>query len=66
VAVGEVNATSRVCAVEALRDTLVACFESGQEHADGTRSNFMCAPDKQTAVAVIKGILGCCQESVER
>ena len=64
---GEINCTSRACAAEALKDILLACYNSGTEQTDGSRNmSFLCAPDLQISTAIAQELLRLCQESIGR
>lgn len=62
----ETDPTARACAAEALRDVLQACFQSGTEAEDGTRSNFLLQPDITTSEKLVKEVLTRCAESLLR
>ena len=51
---GEINATARSCAAEALRDVLAACYNTGVELPEGGRVNFLCRPDEPSSLALTK------------
>lgn len=63
---GEINATARACAAECLNDVLLACYNSGEERADGSRVNYAVRPDVNNSTAVAEALLGRCTESVKR
>ncbi len=63
---GEINSTARACAAECLNDVLLACYNSGEEQADGTRVNPLVRPDANNSTGVAEALLGRCAESVKR
>lgn len=62
----EIDPTANACAAEALRDVLQACYLSGTEAEDGTRSNFLVQPDITTSENLVKEVLTRCAESLLR
>ncbi len=62
----ETDPTSRACEIESFRDILVACFTSGEESADGFRSNQRVKPSMQLSVGIMKELLAQCAESLLR
>lgn len=62
----EADPTARACAAEALRDVLQACYLSGTEAEDGSRSNFLVKPDITTSEKLVKEVLTRCAESLLR
>ena len=62
----EADATARACAAEALRDVLQACYQSGQEAEDVTRSGFLLRPSVPTCERVVKELLTRCAECLMR
>ena len=63
---GEINASSRICAADALRDVVEVCFLSGTEAQDGSRSQFKAMPSPEWSRNAVKHIMTKCQESVVR
>eukprot|EP01041_Mallomonas_annulata_P004670 gene4670-9261_t len=63
---GEVNSVSRACAAEAIRDVLLACYESGEESPDGGYSSPRCSLDLNTSIELSQHLLARCAESVTR
>jgi hypothetical protein len=65
---GEINATARECAVEALRDVIEICYESGTvQNSDGIYSNWqICLPSLDMSLTILKELLLKCQESLLR
>ena len=63
---GEVRAEVRACAGEAIRDVLIACYESGEENADGSRGAVMVGPDLSQAAYLSAELMERCGESVAR
>jgi hypothetical protein len=62
----EADSTARACAAEALRDVLRACYQSGVEAEDGSRSNFALLPSVPTSEKLVKEVLTRCAESLLR
>ena len=64
---GEINASSRICAADAMRDVVEACFLSGTEAAvDGSRGQFMALPSAAWSRLAVQHLMAKCQESVVR
>jgi hypothetical protein len=61
-----VNATSRSCIAESLRDTISACFEASSEAVDGKRFDFLVMPDIAVSRKLVQEVLGLCGESINR
>lgn len=62
----EADLTARACGAEALRDVLQACFQSGVEAEDGTRSAFLLTPSVEVSEKVVQEVLTRCAESLQR
>lgn len=64
---GEINSTARECAVEALRDAIEVCYESGTlQSVDGSFSNWVCFPSLEMSISILSELLFKCQESLQR
>ena len=63
---GEINASSRICAADALRDVVEACFLSGTEAPDGSRGQFQALPTAEWSTSAVQHIMEKCQESIVR
>lgn len=64
--VGDNNQTSRTCAADALRDTLQACYNSGDESPDGSKQAFVVIPTLESTSSLVNGILQQCGVSIRR
>ena len=62
----EADSVSRACAAEALRDVLQACYLSGTEAEDGTRSGFAICPSIPASEKLVQELLTRCAESLLR
>ena len=65
---GENNEEARSSAAEAFRDILQACFESGEQAADGTRdtSLLLCKPSLESSISGSTRLLSLAAEAVTR
>ena len=63
---GEISATPRACAAEALRDILAACYASGSEQENGSFKEFLCMPTEAVALKVAKDLLKRSSECLAR
>lgn len=63
---GEINSSARESSVEALRDVVEACYESGNQQPDGRYSDWVCAPTLESSMAIISELVLKCHESVQR
>jgi hypothetical protein len=63
---GDINATSRSCAVDSLRDILQSCYTSGDETCDGLFVNFVTKPNLSICEKLVMELLSQCQQSLER
>jgi len=62
----EADLTARACGAEAMRDVLQACYQSGAEAEDGTRSTFLLTPSVEVSEKVVQEVLTRCAESLQR
>lgn len=62
----EADLTARACGAEAMRDVLQACYLSGVEAEDGTRSAFLLTPSVEVSEKVVQEVLTRCAESLQR
>lgn len=63
----EIDETARACEVEAIRDILGACYDSGKiENSNCAKSGFIVCPDLNMSQTISKAILTLCGESLAR